>query len=389
MANAKVKEFPPLFKRTSGGKDQIWQIWVESSPEGGLICVRFGLVGGKQQETKERISKGKNAGKKNATSALMQALAEAESRWTIKKKRKGYADTADESADKRAMSPMLAHKYKDHHKKVDWGNAFAQPKFDGFRLFAIRGEDGKWTLQSRENQPMDALTHIKHDLDTMNLITRGETFGTMVLDGEAYAHGLSLNEISAACKKKRPETMKVKYHVYDLYLPESNCDYRTRHMMLNDIVLSSGSDYLEMCETVKVSNEADLMQCQAEFMKQGYEGAMLRHGKTNYEPGKRSSSLLKVKTFEDDEFEVIDTKMCRDGKYEGCPVFICVTKKGHTFDVLAPGKVPEKRALGERRKELVGELLTVKYIYYTKTAEPVPFFPIAKGFFKGKAKKKK
>src|ERR1019366_2230573 len=103
---------------------------------------------------------------------------------------------------------------------------------------------------------------------------------------------------------------------------------------------------------------------------------MLRHGTAGYEAGKRSSYLLKVKTFLTDEFEIVDYKMGR-GKYEGMPVFSCTTKTDHLFDVLAPGNLEEKRALGINADACIGKLLTVKYQYLTETEEPVPFLPVA------------
>jgi DNA ligase-1 len=106
---------------------------------------------------------------------------------------------------------------------------------------------------------------------------------------------------------------------------------------------------------------------------------MLRHGNAGYEAGKRSSHLLKVKTFMDGEFEVVDWKEGR-GRYEGMPIFTCETEAGTHFDVLAHGTLEEKRALFRQASSCLGKMLTVKYQYFTKTDEPVPFLPVALGF---------
>jgi ATP-dependent DNA ligase len=103
---------------------------------------------------------------------------------------------------------------------------------------------------------------------------------------------------------------------------------------------------------------------------------MLRHGRAGYEAGKRSANLLKVKTFADAEFKVVDYKLGR-GKLAGAAIFNCQTEAGHHFDVLAPGTVEKKKAYGEAGGKYVGRMLTVKYMDYTKTAEPVPFHPVA------------
>lgn len=375
-----MKTFRKLYKKTTGGGTQVWQIKAEEGPNGtGVMVTTYGLEGGKMQEKRETISSGKNQGKKNETTPYEQACAEAESRWNKQKDRKGYGFTVEESAAVRGASPMLAHPYEKHSKKVDWGNAFAQPKLDGFRCLVRITTDGNVTMTSRENQPFTALTDMRDVIAEMAKNTR--VFGTdakeVVLDGELYCHGMSLNEISSACKKKSDKTKLLKYHVYDAAL--GTADFATRNAFARDFVTQAGSDLLVPVDTVKVRTEQELMKCQAEFMEVGFEGAMLRYGAVGYQAGKRSPHLLKVKTFQDDEFKVVDYKLGR-GDYAGVPIFTCETADGNPFDVTAPGSMEQKREMGKRAKEFIGKLLTVKYQYFTKTDEPVPFLPVAKGF---------
>lgn len=374
-----MKKFEKLFKATTGGGTQEWEIWVtQVQGDAGCINVRYGLADGKKQTKQEVITTGKNAGKKNATTGYEQACAEAQSRWTKQHDRKGYGLTVEKSAAVRGVSPMLAHPYDKHAKKVDWGNAFAQPKFDGFRCLTRITPDGDVSMSSRENQPFTALADMR---DVIRFIAKGMHIkghqGDVVLDGELYCHGMSLNDISSACKKKSDKTELLKYHVYDAMI--GNADFKTRITFVNDFLKVADHETLVKVETVIVRSEAELMVCQHRFMEQGYEGAILRHGTVGYQAGRRSPHLLKVKTFEDDEFEVVDYKMGR-GEYAGVPIFTCVTLDGNPFDVTAPGNMAEKRELGKRAKEMVGKRLTVKYQYLTKTDEPVPFLPVAKRF---------
>lgn len=360
---------PTLFKKTTGGGTQEWRTWVESADNGnGIICVEYGLQGGKKQILREEIKAGKNQGRSNSTTPYEQAVAEAESRWNKQKDRKGYGLTVDESAAVRSASAMLAQSFEKKAGKVDWSTAFAQPKLDGFRLLARCTAPGKIELLSRENQPMPALVAIGREL--AKFMDPGTT-----LDGEAYCHGMPLNKISSACKKKGPLTDQIRYHVYDCM--DDGSAFSARYDYVKGV--ASGCELLVAVPTVKIRSEVELMRCQSTFIDDGYEGAMLRHGRVGYEAGKRSAHLLKVKTFVDGEFEVIDFKMGR-GKYENMPIFTCRTIEGHVFDVLAPGNLEEKRALGAKAQQLIGKKLTVKYQYLTKTNEPVPFLPVAKGF---------
>lgn len=363
------KVFPTLYKHTAKDGTQLWETWVEPEAKTGhgVIVTRFGLLDGKRQVLRETITRGKNIGRKNATTPFQQACAEAEARWNKMKDRKGYGLTVQQSAITRAASPMLAKVYEKMAKKVSWGDAFAQPKLDGFRCVA-RKVDGVVHLTSRENQPLDALVHIK---DALEALPDGES-----LDGELYSHGLPLNSISSACKRRSDLTEKIRYHVYDVPMAAPFAD-RYKHAV--ELVLEAASEFVEHVKTVKVRNDADLMQCQRAFLEEGYEGAMLRHGQVGYQAGKRSEYLLKVKTFVDAEFVITDFKLGR-GKYAGVPVFTCVTADGFDFDVLAPGDMEEKRKLGANAAKCVGRKLNVRYQYFTDTEAPVPFLPVATAF---------
>lgn len=373
MKSDRVVVLPTLYKRTSGGGVQVWNMTIlPHNDDAGILHVEYGLQGGKQQVQEETIHKGKNAGKKNATTGYQQAVAEGKARWEKQLTRKGYGETVEASAATRAISPMLAHPYDKKTGKIDWTTAYAQPKFDGFRLLATCTADGKVTLRSREGKPMPALIHIVEYLEKNPPIDEGEP---LILDGEAYCHGFSLPQISSACKKAGELTPRIRYHVYDVVLP--NASFEDRHLYIQD--LFEDDTIVKTVKTVKVRSEADLMRCQAEFVGEGYEGAMLRYGNVGYEAGKRSSHLLKVKTFQDDEFVVVDYKFGR-GKYEKTPIFVCETEAGHNFDVTAPGTMEEKEILGAYAAQCVGQMLTVKYQYLTKTGEPVPFLPVAKCF---------
>jgi len=378
-----MKKFTTLFKRTAKGATQIWEIRVEKTKEGhGLMVTRYGQQGGTIREIKETISEGKNVGKKNETSPFEQACAEAESRWNKQKDRKGYGLTVEESADIRGASAMLAQVYSKHSGKVDWANAYAQPKLDGFRCLTTLTESGSVIMVSRENQEFHALSAMQGAIAELlgskkiKEIVR-HAGGSFTLDGELYCHGMSLNEIASACKRKSPKSNLLKYHVYDAML--TTVDFTTRYELATAFVKEDETGLLLPVSTVKVRGEQDLMHAQGEFIDSGYEGAMLRYGAAGYQAGKRSNTLLKVKTFLDDEFEVIDFKNGR-GTYANCAIFVCTTTEGNTFEVTAPGTLEEKRAFLVHAKEYIGQRLTVKFQYMTKTEESVPFQPVAVAF---------
>lgn len=364
------KTFQRLFKRTVGGGTQFWDIAVEHTKrDTGILVIQYGLVGGKIQTQREEIEQGKNLGRSNATTAYEQAVLEAESRWKKQLERKGYGLDVEASAAVRSLSPMLALDFKKA-KDIDWSTTYGQPKLDGFRCTARR-VGKKIIMLSRENKPIVTMGHIAEQL--LDALEDGQ-----IVDGELYAHDMPFQKVASCIKREQDDSAKVLYNLYDMI---ADVPFRDRSDGLRSL-LSPGYDALTLVETVMVRSKDDLMVYQQKCIEDGYEGAMLRHGKQGYDAGKRSKYLLKVKTFQDAEFKVVDVKEGR-GTHKGMAIFTCETKEGNNFDVLAPGSHDEKRAYWENHPQWLGKPLTVKFQDWTTSAERVPRFPVALRFREG------
>jgi len=111
-----IKEFPKLYKKTSTGAIQEWCVRVHTIVDEPIIVNNYGQVGGKIQESIEKVLEGKNTGKANATTALEQAIAQAQSRWE-KQLKKGYVQSIEDAQAgvvddliEGGVFPILAHK---------------------------------------------------------------------------------------------------------------------------------------------------------------------------------------------------------------------------------------------------------------------------------------
>jgi len=138
-----MAQFPVLYGTATNGRSKQWSIEVEEIMGGAalgsaalgsaIIRTSHGYEGGKIQVTEKQIAVGKNIGKKNETSAVQQAISEAQSAWQKKcdekyaprdtKKRKPIIIVDDDAAtaaaaepvnrnaavDDSVPSPMLAH----------------------------------------------------------------------------------------------------------------------------------------------------------------------------------------------------------------------------------------------------------------------------------------
>ena len=371
--------FEPLFKRTSTGAVQIWQIRVEPQDDGtAIIVTTHGQVDGKQQEGRDTVREGKNPGKKNATTPYEQAIKEAESKWNEKLERERYGFTVEESDIKRMFAPMLAQSWTDkkgqltsYAKKVNWedkAHLHVQPKFDGHRCLIINNEQGLRLFTRKGVQ----VTTCEHLVDQLKSIMPANT----AFDGELYTHGVPVTTIGGYITKKQEGTENLCLMLYDCFAPMPFLD-RLNHV--SSLLAGKNATHLHLARTQPIADQDQMLDFQGQCIENGYEGAMLRHGTTGYENGDRSASLLKVKTFVDEEFVVVGCKEGR-GKFEGAAVFECVTSAGHKFDCTAPGDMPTKQAYWRDHQQYIGKRLTVKFQKYTETAEPVPFQPVAKGF---------
>lgn len=372
-----MKWLPKLFKKTSTGADQEWII----GTEGNVIVTRYGQVDGKIQEARDEVKEGKNAGKKNATTAVEQAEAEAQSQWE-KKLKKGYVKSLKDAragktdaAIEGGIFPMLAHRYDEQGHKIVFP-AFAQPKFDGHRCIAVISDTGKATLWSRTRKPITGLPHIIAELEAF--AADNESMLDSILDGELYNHDYRANfeELSSFIRSPEPKPgyEAVQYHIYDL--AESHLAQFER-LPIMGALRAQPQPHLIPVETISVADEDEMTLAFERFLAQGYEGLMVRNAKGAY-MNKRSYDLQKVKEFQDSEFEVVGVEEGR-GKLAGHAIFVCKTPSGVEFRAKMKGETAALKKYFEQPELAVGKQLTVKYQGITNKSG-VPRFPVALRF---------
>lgn len=369
MTSLEIPTFPTLFKLVDGTDTMEWEVSVTQNPDGSAsVKTTHGYQGGTKQVHTDVIEKPK----RGSATPLEQAIKEAQSRWNEKLNRKGYGRTVEASGDVRAISPMLAYSYADYVKAVDWTKAWMQPKLDGYRCKAMRGQDGQVLLFSRENQPIVTMPHIVEALT--KLMQPGEMW-----DGELYTHDEAFENLGSLIKKLQPDSVKIQYHIYDQM---TATPFGTRYDELVRRLRRGPLDILVPVKTLVVASPDILTTFQEDCLSLGLEGAMLRHGDVGYQAGKRSKYLLKFKPADDAEFEIIDVVACEKGSHKDVAKLICRAPNGNVFDITAPGKMPEKREILRRHlageEVYIGRKVTVEYQGYTNTDRPVPRFPRAK-----------
>jgi len=200
-----------------------------------------------------------------------------------------------------------------------------------------------------------------------------------MLDGEIYAHGEDFQTNTKLLKKYRPgESEALVLHAYDLIdLTHLDAPWRQRHQNLlkfSENFTAGGP--LEVVPTEQVASQEAVYERHAAYLEQGFEGAIVRLLDAPYELGKRSNCLLKVKSFQDEEFQIVSVSD-GVGKFEGCAIFRCVTPEGKEFDVTPKGTMEERAEMYQQCDTYIGQLLKVQF--FEKTQDGLPRFPVGLG----------
>jgi len=382
-----------LYQKGARGETRVWRIWVSGNPrktgEGGegVIHREHGTMGGKHTGTTRVIHEGKNIGKKNETTPLEQAIAEAKSIAT-KKAREGYSP---EEATRGKITgdvvlPMLAHDYHKQKKPLDFP-CYAQPKLDGVRMVVESTPDGL-RMTTRTGKPVLFMDHIREALD-------GVLPDGTVLDGELFTPEKSFEEITSIVRKSvrdhhSPEEARVvQYHVFDAFRRgEESLDFTWRNRFVQETLASfKDTDTLPIVivSTHLLSNQEEADAIHEKFVAEGHEGTMYRSPYAPYKIRLRSRDLLKRKDFQTEEYRIVGATQ-GVGKDIGTVIWTVETlpvasgagdapgTEPQTFSVRPRGSMEQRRIWWENRESYIGNMLTVRFQNLTEGG--IPRFPV-------------
>ena len=354
-----------IYKSTKGGKIQEWTIEVV----GNKYRTISGQTDGKKVTNEWTVVYGKNEGRANATTDKEQAMKEAEAKRKLKLER-GYFENIKHISKKQYFEPMLAAKWEDYKDKVTYP-IYSQPKLDGIRCIVTK--DGMF---SRNGKEIISAPHIRKQLDKVF-----KEYPYLIFDGELYADKFSndFNKIVSLVKKTKPtkedliESEKnIEYHCYDL--PDNERTFGERYnrlkVMETHLKVFRGTS-VKIVETLLVNDEDRLMELYAKYVDEGYEGQILRLD-AKYE-NKRTKSLLKHKSFVDEEYTIVDICEGEGNRAGTAGYFVFETADGKPFKSNVKGTWEETAEMLKNRKKLIGKQATVKY--FNLTPDGIPRFP--------------
>lgn len=255
--------------------------------------------------------------------------------------------------------------------------AQVQPKLDGYRCIYMDG-----LLWSRAGKPFGN----KGLLEYFNKL---EGVGDYVLDGELYLHGISFQHLTKVLNAENaPIPAKLKYVVYDC-VPDKDwkaqgckLTYNERLTLLRGILNDRVADYAKVIDIASdvVDDSGGLIELYKGYLKQGYEGAMIKDCNGLYawkRVSLRSAEMVKLKPF-----KTIDVKI--EGVYEGEGEFkgkaggVSISYSNTAVRVGSGWDIATREAIFKDPNKYIGKTIEVQY--FEETEEGSLRFPTFKRF---------
>ena len=399
MGNSyRISKMNQLISRDSKGKIRVVEMFYEWNEEqhGYVIHRSTGLLNGKMVEQPDIvILKGK------ASRTLKEQV---ELEYNSNKKKyldKGYRELENPLEDyseeelnnilgdvrtgqNGVPKPQLAKQadkvtnLKTFDKKY-WGSR----KIDGLRCLIYLGEDGKLHTASRGATNYDAA--MIEILEHPDLIQLFKDNPTLIMDGECYKHGYSLQQLNSVA---RTQVKAVDYEILQFYwydIVDLNSPVTERINKIKELAeplsltfepereFQYGELRIQLVPHVEVSGWDNIMALHNEYVSEGWEGLVIRLESSLYGPNKRTNDWIKIKSYQDSEFKIVGLS---EGLRDEDMCFVLVTEHGIEFKAKPMGSRELKQYYRENLNSIIGKYATIKYFYLSD--EGCPLQPVMK-----------
>lgn len=376
-----------LVTRDSKGKIRVVDIWPEFDEESCTICRETYQLGGKHTRQPDiYIDDGKvgRSVKAQAELRLWSKIKEYKDKGykELEKKLEEYTEEElnkivgeDITNQHGVQKPMLAKQAdKVSQKAIDkvpyW---YASRKIDGVRCSFYCNETGIHT-SSRGGEDYDPACH--HFIHNQKLIEFFERHPNVVLDGELYKHGKSLQQISGAARmeKNAYDCEWLEYYIYDVIDTSRTFEERLKVLAAIKYELKLGFDpeknwekgdlQFQMVPQQKISGYKNINILHDIYVAEGWEGVVIRDPSKVYRPNGRTNDMIKVKKYKDAEFIVIDYELGLRGAED--MTFICTTPAGLEFKAKPWGdRAMKEEYVKNFKTKYQYKMAKIKFFYYS------------------------
>ena len=272
----------------------------------------------------------------------------------------------------------LANKYDDKtKKKVDFKKDvwYVSRKLDGVRCLIVVDEKGKAKSYSRAGKQFHTLSLVEKEIEDLGV-------KNVVYDGEMCIVNENGDEdfqsIMKEIGRKDHTIQNGLFQVFD-FIPHrmfskgygDSGNFSQRVFALQNLMLGKSLNFIKTLEQLPISSFHELDAFASTAASKGWEGLMIR--KNDLYKGKRSNDILKVKTFHDAEYKVIDTffgpfRYVKEGieVEEEMLSGVAIEHKGNVVRVGSGFTIDERKQLFENPRDILGKIITVQYFEETQ-----------------------
>ncbi|OZJ06361.1 hypothetical protein BZG36_00760, partial [Bifiguratus adelaidae] len=260
------------------------------------------------------------------------------------------------------------------------GAWYASEKMDGVRCLTVvkRGDPMQITFYSRTGRPFLTLRHLHDHLLAMMPSLPHPYEDGFVLDGELLAAPLGQHSFTETMQQIRRLTdmPTPHYYVFDI-VPFADfvqghsalrLTERWKTLELFAPTISSGA-VLQVVPQRLMRNMDDVTQMEKKALEAGWEGIILRRDVPYV--GKRTTDLLKLKQWKDDEYKVIDTEVGHmrlpSGKEQDLLLAVTVLHKGHPVSIGSGFSLEQRERYARDPNLILGKEITVRYFEESKS----------------------
>lgn len=379
----------PLYKYSVNGSYIMWEIGCDEDKK--LLYMTHGTVGGiiRTDETEIELN---SSGREIREQAKIQARRRYTNKW-----KEGYSPLKSNTAPMKKA--MKGYEYKEG--MIERWPVVVEVKLNGIRLLIEAVSSTRLVCRTNLNSEYTHLGHITETLlPLFQYLPAGST-----LDGELYCHEMKFTDLTSAVKTMKtihPDLHRVRYHIFDIYYEENEsfeCRYNLLLSAYNKYIEDLSGDSLDSFDKKPSSidlnklpfclisatlayNHEELTYHRDEFIRQGYEGIMIKKiagdeptklsiQESRYVLG-RTHNILKYKDFIDEEVIVLGLEEAK-GTEKGTALLVVKDPRGNVFNIRMKGSFDRRKYWLEHPKEIIGKEVTIRYQELSPYG--VPIFP--------------
>lgn len=283
------------------------------------------------------------------------------------------------------LKPMKAKQYQDVKNKAVFDKEYyGSRKINGVRC-EIYYKNNEIHTHSRGS--------ISYDLVMDHIITHPllkklfKANPKLILDGEIYKHGWTLNKISGICRSQKTayDGEPLEFYFYDIV--EVSMTFKERLVKMNKIkkLLNLSFDptrvwkedelKIQFLPQEEISGFDNMSKLHDKYVSEGFEGLVVRLATAKYGPDKRTNDMIKIKKYFDAEYKVVGIS---EGLRPEDFCFVMETKTGQRFNAKPIGDRQQKQEYRDNFKtKILGKMATLKYFEMSgKDGSNIPQQPI-------------